>query len=151
MVCTLWHNLWRCLTIELFSCSGSHKCYARFLGQRCDSDKLIGQRSFLGIKYGIFKCIPSINCYNLRIQRVIHTHSPLKIVYLSCFKMLHIHPSLTSKLVHGNSTTNIEWNAIKTTFYWAWEVKLVIFIRHYQFRLPSRWVSGWSMAIDNHG
>ena len=36
--------------------------------------KLIGERSFWGIKYDIFLCIPSFKYCNLKNQRVIHDH-----------------------------------------------------------------------------
>ena len=53
---------------------------------------------------------------------VIHAHFSLKIAHLPCFKILLMYLILTSKLVHDNSTTNIEWNALENTLPYAWEV-----------------------------
>ena len=51
----------------------------------------------------------SLLYYNLTIHMVIHALFSLEISHLSCFKILWINPSLTSKLVHENSRTNIEY------------------------------------------
>jgi hypothetical protein len=51
-------------------------------------------------------------------------HSPLQTTHHPCFRTLQINLILTSKLVHEKSTTNIEWNALKTTLSYAWEIKV---------------------------
>ena len=45
------------------------------------------------------------------------------IAHLPCLKILQINPILTSKPIHENPTTDIEWNALKSTLSKAWEVK----------------------------
>jgi len=47
----------------------------------------------------------------------------LVIAHLLYFKILQTNIILASKLVHVHSTTNIEWNELKTTLSWALEVK----------------------------
>ena len=78
---------------------------------------LIGQRTFSRDKtshfyFFLFSCIPSSNCYNIKIQRVIHAHLPLWNSPFPRFKFLRIIKShFNPKHVHENFTTNIEWNA----------------------------------------
>ena len=71
----------------------------------------------------MFSYITSFNYYNLKIKRFIYAHFfPFYIGHLPCFKILRTNPTLTSKFVHENSATNIEWNALKTTLWRAWEI-----------------------------
>ena len=43
--------------------------------------------------------------------------TPLEIVHLLCFKIMQRNPTLTSKFVHENPTTTVDWNALKTTLF----------------------------------
>ena len=69
------------------------------------------------------------NCCNLKKYYSFSFFSPpspplpLELAHLPCFKILWIIPTLTSKVVHENSTTNIDYNAPKTTLSKAWKVR----------------------------
>ena len=84
MVCTFWHeNLWSCYIIGfpiLWITQVVHLS-SRWIW-------LVKGLFFLGggIKNGIFMCIISFDCLNLKHQRVIRVHFFLIIAHLSCFK-----------------------------------------------------------------
>ena len=115
IICIFWHeNLWKCLIIELFPFKWITP--PTYFTYELDWSKVFVE----WIKHGIFLCITSFHCYNLKIPRVICAHFfSCIIAHLSSFKILWSNPILISKLVHENSTANIGWNALKTTLSWA--------------------------------
>ena len=60
------------------------------------------------IGHDIFLCIPSFNCFDLEIQRITHAICFLETSHVPCFKILQLNLIFNIKLVHENSTTNIE-------------------------------------------
>ena len=78
---------------------------------------LIGQRYSFGGKTRLFFCasLASIAIICKCKGSFMPTFS-LEIAHLPCFKILHINPNLISELIHENSTTNIEWNALYNFF-----------------------------------
>ena len=65
---------------------------------------LIGQRSFWGMKHGIFLCIPALNYYNGNIWDNSWPIFSLKYITLHVSRSYRLIPYLTSKIVHENST-----------------------------------------------
>ena len=141
MPCTFWHENYG--DAQLMCCS--HLCVTRCaldrLGRTLTDHPQLGSGShkcvllifqlnwlvhspFWGINYVIFLCITSFNFNNLKIPRVVCAHFFFKIDHLPCFKILWTNLVVSSKVVHEKSTINIEWNALKSTFSWAWEVKV---------------------------
>lgn len=106
-----------CRGSQTLSCSHPHKHSAHFFSSGCDWSK-----DFFGeIKHDISLCIKlSFIRYNIKKTHVIiHAcYSPLEIAHLACFKVLRINSNLTSKPVHGNSSSNVELrNALGTTLF----------------------------------
>ena len=47
---------------------------------------------------------------------------PMETIHIQSLYILHVDPILTSKVVHENFTTYIEWNVLKTIVSQAWEI-----------------------------
>lgn len=122
MIWTFWHkNLWRCSTIGLFSSNGPHKPSAHFPHAFDWSKVFSGNKTWHSFHASL---PPIVVIYKIKkISKIICARFPLLIAHLPCYKMLWTNPISTLKLVHENSTTNIERYALKTTLSFAWKVE----------------------------
>ena len=111
MLCTFWHeNLRRWSAIDLFPSSRSHKIPAHFRAN------LSGQRSYLLKDDTWTISYVSLQSYNLKSKKLFMLKFfPWNNSFAMFQDPMDKSHFETSKLVHANFTTNIEWNALKTT------------------------------------